>query len=107
MDQSTKEQGKTMAIVSYITLIGLLIAYFTTRGDKENEFVNFHIAQSLRIFILGIVLAIVVNILVSVTGIYILSYLTYIPLVLMILGAINASNLKEEKLPIIGNIGGK
>ncbi|WP_298503391.1 DUF4870 domain-containing protein [uncultured Maribacter sp.] len=105
MDQSTKEQGKTMAIVSYITVIGLLIAYFSTRGDKENEFVTFHIGQSFRIFILGIVISISVGVLVSITGLSILSYLSYAPLVLMILGAMNANNLKEEKLPIIGNIG--
>ncbi|WP_291871314.1 DUF4870 domain-containing protein [Maribacter sp.] len=105
MDQSTKEQGKTMAIVSYITVIGLLIAYFSTRGDKENEFVTFHIGQSLRIFILGVIISVSVGILVSVTGIALLSYLSYIPLVLMVLGAMNANNLKDEKLPVIGNIG--
>ena len=106
MDQSTKEQGKTMAIVSYITVIGLLIAYFTTRGDKQNEFVSFHIGQSLRIFILGIIISVSIGVIVSVTGISMLSYLSYVPLVFMVLGAMNASNLKEEKLPIIGNIGG-
>ncbi len=103
MDQSTKEEGKTMAIISYITILGLLIAYFTTRGDKENEFVSFHIGQSVRIFILGII----INILVSVTSLSILNFLGLIPLIFMVIGAINASKLKEEKLPIIGDIGGK
>lgn len=106
MDQSTKEAGKTMAIISYITFIGLLIAYFSNQGDKKNEFVSFHIAQSLRIVILGIAIYIIVTILIMITGIGVLSYLTYIPLILMVLGAINASNLKEEKLPVIGTIGG-
>lgn len=105
MEQSTKEQGKTMAIVSYITVIGLLIAYFTTRGDKQNEFVSFHIAQSLRIFILSVIISVSVGIIISITGLSVLSYLSYAPFIFMVLGAMNASNLKEEKLPIIGNIG--
>lgn len=106
MDQSTKEAGKTMAIVSYIFLIGLAIAYFTNQGDKKNEFVSFHIGQSLRVWILSIALFIVLRILMSVTGIGFLVYLSYIPYVLAILGAVNAMNLKEEKIPIIGSIGG-
>lgn len=105
MDQTTKEQGKTMAIISYITFIGLIIAYFSNKGDKKNEFVSFHIGQSFRIVIFSIILSIVINILIRVTGIAFLSYLTYLPLVLLVLGAINASNLKEEKIPVIGTIG--
>ncbi|RKR13306.1 hypothetical protein CLV91_2023 [Maribacter vaceletii] len=105
MDQSTKEQGKTMAIISYITVIGLLIAYFSTRGDKENEFVSFHIGQSLRVFILGIIISVSIGIIISVTGLSILRFLSYAPLVFMVLGVMNANNLKDEKLPIIGDIG--
>ncbi|WP_298486311.1 DUF4870 domain-containing protein [uncultured Maribacter sp.] len=105
MDQSTKEQGKTMAIISYITVIGLLIAYFSTRGDKENEFVSFHIGQSLRVFILGIIISVSIGIIISVTGLSILRFLSYAPLVFMVLGVMNANNLKDEKLPIIGAIG--
>ncbi|WP_299432837.1 DUF4870 domain-containing protein [uncultured Maribacter sp.] len=105
MDQSIKEQGKTMAIISYITVIGLLIAYFSTRGDKENEFVSFHIGQSLRVFILGIIISVSMGIIISVTGLSILKFLSYAPLVFMVLGVMNANSLKDEKLPIIGNIG--
>ncbi len=105
MEQSTIDEGKTMAIISYITVIGLIIAYFMN-NDKKNEFASFHIGQSLRIFILGIVIAVGVNILVSVTGMGILSFLSYIPLILIVLGIINAVNGKAEPLPIIGTIGG-
>lgn len=106
MEQSTVDEGKTMAIIAYVTVIGLIVAYFMN-NSKNNEFAKFHIGQSLRIFILGIIIAIVVNILVSITGIGILSYLSYIPLVLIILGIMNAVNGKAEPLPIIGTIGGK
>jgi uncharacterized membrane protein len=103
MNQSIKEAGKTMAIVSYITIIGLAIAYFTNQGDKRNEFVNFHIGQSLRVWTLSIL----ISILIYLTKVSILEYLSYIPWILAALGIINAMNLKEEKLPVIGTIGEK
>ncbi|MCR1025956.1 DUF4870 domain-containing protein [Cellulophaga baltica] len=106
MDQTTKEAGKTMAIISYVTLIGTIIAYFSNQGDKKNEFVSFHIGQAVRIWILLFVLTIVVNILVFVTSIGALGYLSYIPFVLAVLGAINANSLKAEPVPVIGTIGG-
>ena len=106
MDQTTKEAGKTMAIISYVTLIGTLIAYFSNQGDKKNEFVSFHIGQAVRIWILLFVLTIVVNILVFVTSIGALGYLSYIPFVLAVLGAMNANSLKAEPVPVIGTIGG-
>jgi len=45
MEQSTIDEGKTIAIISYLTLIGLLIA-FIMNNDKKNEFAKFHIGQS-------------------------------------------------------------
>ncbi len=105
MDQTVKEEGKVIAIISYITLIGLIIAFFMNNG-KKNEFANFHIGQSVRVVILGIV-----N---SVLGLVLpasLSIITMIislgTLVLIILGIVNAINLKNEPLPVIGTIGGK
>jgi len=105
MEQSVKEEGKTMAIIAYITLIGLAIAWFMNR-DKNNEFAKFHIGQSVRIVVLGIAINIIVRILMSVTGIGMLSFLSFIPVVLWVIGLINAINLKDEPIPIIGTIGG-
>ena len=45
----TVEEGKTMAIISYVTIIGLIIA-FVSNNSKPNEFTSFHIRQSLGIF---------------------------------------------------------
>ncbi|MBO0593106.1 DUF4870 domain-containing protein [Cellulophaga sp. E16_2] len=106
MDQTTKEAGKTMAIISYVTLIGTLIAYFSNQGDKKNEFVTFHIGQAVRIWILSIIISIAVFVLILVTSIGALSYLSYAPWILAVLGAMNANNLKAEPVPVIGTIGG-
>ncbi len=104
MDQSTIDEGKTIAIISYVTLLGTLIAYFMNK-DKNNEFAKFHIGQALRAGLAGIVISIIATILVKVTGIGILGYLAYAGWVLAILGLINAINGKTEKIPLVGNIG--
>jgi len=104
MDQQTINEGKTMAIVSYLTVIGLLIAYIVN-NDKKNEFVKFHIAQSVRVVLLAVALFIVLGIINALLGLGFLNILRWAPLVFAILGIINANNGKAEKLPIIGSIG--
>ena len=44
------QQGKKIATISYITIIGTLIA-FTMNSEEKNEFASFHIRQSLGIFV--------------------------------------------------------
>lgn len=44
------EEGKSTAIVSYITIIGAVIAIFMN-SEKKNGFAAFHIRQALGIFI--------------------------------------------------------
>jgi uncharacterized membrane protein len=45
---------KTMAFVSYLTLLGLLIAYL--KNESKNAFVSFHIRQSLGLWLTFFVL---------------------------------------------------
>ncbi|MBU2973390.1 DUF4870 domain-containing protein [Zobellia sp. B3R18] len=104
MDHNTIEEGKTMAIISYVTLIGTLAAYFMNRNQK-NEFATFHIGQALRAWITGIIVSFIAALLIMFTGISALSYLQYAGLILAIIGAINAMNGKVEKIPLVGNIG--
>ena len=105
MDKRTVDEGKTIAIISYITVIGLIIAYFMN-NSKNNVFAKFHIGQSLRVWILSIVLNITLNNLVPATEMSILNALRWLPLILAIIGFINAINGKAIKLPLIGSIGG-
>ncbi|MBN2422857.1 hypothetical protein JXB41_06525 [Candidatus Woesearchaeota archaeon] len=53
MDKKIVEEGKTTAIISYITWVGLLIA-FLMNNDKKNGFAKFHIRQSLLLTLAGI-----------------------------------------------------
>lgn len=103
MDQKTKEDGKTMAIIAYITIIGLLIA-FIMNNDKQNEFAKFHIGQSVRVAILGVANYVLGMILPFSLG-FITSIIGLGILVLWVLGVINAINLSEKPLPVIGTIG--
>lgn len=60
MNDITVKKGKTMAIVSYLTLIGTIIAYFSNK-DLNNPFTAFHIRQSLGLWLLQMVLGFVVS----------------------------------------------
>ena len=45
------EKGKNTAIVSYLTIIGSIIAIFMNQEENRSEFASFHIRQALGIFI--------------------------------------------------------
>lgn len=56
MENTSVEEGKTMAIISYITILGSIIAIFMNMEPK-NTFAGFHIRQAfginLTFYILG------------------------------------------------------
>jgi len=97
--------NKTTAIVSYITIIGWLIAYFSYKNRSEkDDYISYHLEQSLGVFIFSIVISIITGILVvvipSLSGIF--SLLSFVPLILLVLGIINASNEVMKPVPLIG-----
>lgn len=60
MDNTTVEQGRSIAITSYILIIGALIA-LTMNSEKKNPFASFHIRQALGLSILFLMLGSVVS----------------------------------------------
>ena len=98
--------NKTLAIVSYVTIIGWLIAYFSYKNQTEkNAYVTYHLEQSLGVFVFSIMISIIAGILISVIpGLSIVfSLIALIPLILLVLGIINASNEVEKPVPFIGS----
>lgn len=96
---AAKEEGKTTAIIAYITFIGLIIA-FVMNNEKKNDFANYHIRQSLGLALTALALSLI-NI-IPVLG-WIISFLGFFfILYLWVMGLINAINLKEKPLPILG-----
>ncbi len=85
------EEGKTIAIIAYITWIGLLIA-FIMNNDKKNNFAKYHIRQSL-LLVLASFLA-MIPLIGWVWGIFIF--------VLWVMGLISAINGEEKEVPILG-----
>lgn len=51
MENQTLKEGKTNAIVSYLTIIGLLYALYSNK-QNSNYFASFHIRQSLGLHLL-------------------------------------------------------
>lgn len=97
---SNDVQGKNIAIISYLTVIGLILA-FVMNNEKKEPFASFHIRQSLGLVITSIALAII-NV-IPVLG-WIVSIIGYLVLLYMwIVGLLNAVNGKEKVVPILGN----
>lgn len=92
--------GKNIAIISYLTVVGLVIA-FVMNNEKKEPFARFHIRQSLGIVLTSLALGIV-NIIpilgwiISIVGFFVLLYM-------WIVGLLNATNGKEKVVPILGD----
>lgn len=96
--QETIQQGKTLAIVSYFTFIGLLIAVVLNL-EKKNPFTSFHIRQ-----MLGLILMLIVS---NVTEKYIDSWFGtafwIITFISWLYGLIYAIQGEFKEIPYIGS----
>jgi uncharacterized membrane protein len=99
--------NKTLAIISYITIIGWLIAYFSYKdSSNKSSFTKYHLKQSLGLGIMGLAFGVIINIIALIVPSFvtILSLASLLILVLWVLGIINASNDVEKPLPVVGNM---
>lgn len=104
MEQHTPQQINqkntgSMAIIAYLTLIGLIVALVMNQEKKES-FAAYHIRQSLGIGITGFALGAVgiipfIGWMISIPGFF-------LTLFLWITGLINAINHKEKPVPLLG-----
>ena len=60
MDNNSIQEGKSTAIISYILLVGVLIA-MSMNSENKNNFASFHIRQALGLSILFIALGLLVS----------------------------------------------
>jgi|SRR5690606_1537669 uncharacterized membrane protein len=95
------ERGRKYAIISYLTIIGVIIAYYlNNEDDKKSVFASFHTRQSLGLWLtfyaLGYIIGSFDSWLVS-SGFYVFFA------VLFIYGFINALNRKALPVPLLGN----
>lgn len=103
MTESSTDNGKTVGIIAYLTLIGWIIALVMHNGNKT-DFGAFHIRQMLGILIIGFVLYIVGVVSVFALGSGILSWILQIAVfVLWLLGFIGAVQGEKKAIPLLGD----
>lgn len=93
------DEGKTTAIISYLTIIGTIIAFFLN-NDKKNDFASFHIRQALGLWLTFFILGYVVGAFDS----WLITFGFWMFFgVLFIYGFINALIGKKQTVPLIGD----
>lgn len=95
--------NKTLSIVSYITIIGWLIAYFSAKDQTpKSALVTYHLKQAFGIAIVGLLVGVVGGIVPSLFTIF--SLLQLAVFVLWVFGIINAVNEVEKPVPVVGSL---
>ncbi len=95
LPENNVESGKTTAIISYITIIALVL-----NNSKKNSFASFHIRQMIGLNILQILNTWIIGTYISemassVVGIGLL--------VLWVIGFMGVMKGEEKKVPIVGD----
>ena len=98
MQDNAAQDGKTLAVISYITLFGTLIAFFMNR-DQRNPFVSFHIRQALGLWLLQLLLGYFISAFDS--WMISVSFWVFI-LVLIVYGISGAMSGKYNEVPMLG-----
>ena len=98
MENTTVNEGKTAAIISYLWLPGLIIA-FIMNSSKKNSFTSFHIRQMIGLLLLSFIAIMV--------GKYINNFagwaIDIFGFVLWVLGFIGAIQGEEKSVPLLGD----
>ena len=102
--QAATDNGKATAIVSYLSLLGWLIAYFALHAPNKTSLGSYHLRQTLLLMLCAVGMQVLAMIL-----IFVMPFLALILwvgwiglLVLWIIGFIAAINGEEKPMPIIG-----
>lgn len=98
MNENIKE-GKTTAVVAYLTIIGSLIA-ITMNNEPKNEFARFHIRQAFGLHLIFLGGALFLSVWFNIYAWYGL-YIFYI--VLWFYGFLGVLNNKKPLVPILGS----
>ncbi len=95
---TTEKEGKTTAIVGYLTIVGSLIA-ITMNMEPKNSFARFHVRQAFGIHLMYHALAVVLTF----TEILQASFVLFIGYILLVsYGLFGAIGLKKRLIPVVG-----
>lgn len=99
MNYNSIADGKNTAIISYLWIIGLLIAFIMNQ-NKRNRFAAFHIRQSLGISLFSFGLSLITKF-----GIPIFGSILFLGLfVLWVIGLLSAIKGEEKPVPLVGEL---
>lgn len=97
--------GKTIAIISYFSIVGWIIAFILYMSNKS-QMAAYHLRQSLAIILCGIACYILYFILIFVVGpfSFLLALVGIALFALWLIGLIAAINGQEKPVPLIGKM---
>jgi len=98
--------NKTLAILSYVTIIGWLVSFIQTKDQaQKNQLVKYHLKQGLGLFIVAVIFNVVLSVVASIIpALSFLGLVGYAFWVFLIFGIINANNEELKPLPLIGKM---
>lgn len=98
--------NKTLSILSYITIIGWIIAFVKSKDlSPKSDLVTYHLKQGFGIFLLTFAINIILSVVLAIVpSLYFLSYIGYALLILWIFGIINAANEQKKPIPVVGKM---
>lgn len=110
---TTTDNGKNVAIISYLTIIGWLIAYFAMHNEKKTDLGSYQLRQTLLFYIIAfgvqiIWRAVIVSLfftslaMISLAG-TIIMILNILFFIVWIIGFIGAVNGQKKPMPLIGD----
>ena len=98
MSGAPTEESKNISIISYLTIIGFIIA-FVMHNKNKTDFSAFHIRQAFGISVLSLIAY-------PFAGFPLLKYISFIVfsvyLILLILGILSAARGEKTTVPVIG-----
>lgn len=92
-------EGKTIAVVAYLTIIGL-IAAFVMNNEKKNTFAFYHIRQSLGLALTGLALSVIS--IIPFLGWIIAIFGSIFLFVLWVMGLLSALGGKQKPVMVLG-----
>jgi uncharacterized membrane protein len=100
LNNHTVNEGKTIAIIAYLWVIGLIIA-FVMNNDKKNTFAAFHIRQMVGFNILSLANTFIIG---SYFGFWTSNIISIVLFVLWIIGLMGAAQGEEKSMPLFGDL---
>ncbi len=98
MENTSVSEGKTAAIIAYITIFGTIVA-FIMNSSKKNYFTSFHIRQMIGLFLTSMINKYIVYDFLGSTAGWIVGVLIFICWLIGFIGAIKG---EEKEVPFIG-----